>query len=145
MYYVPRVLAFLMAAAVFVISFVFVGTVLSAPFLDLLSERTEAILQGRTSDQAFRLPQLLHNVLRSAGHVPLIIGILALTCPVNLLPVIGHALWLGLGWLLLAYDMSSFGMDRRRLSFETNRACFSATRLAHSDLRQARFAWPSSH
>ncbi len=48
-YYVLRVLAFLMGVAVFVFSFVFVGTVLAAPFLDLLSERTEAIVQGRTS------------------------------------------------------------------------------------------------
>jgi len=116
-YYVLRVLAFLMGVAVFVFSFVFVGTVLASPFLDLLSERTEAIVQDRTSDQPFSLPQLLRNVLRSAGHAFLIIGILALTFPVNFLPVIGHALWLGLGWLLLAYDMSSFAMDRRQLSF----------------------------
>ena len=49
-YYVLRVLAFLMGVAVFVFSFVFVGTVLAAPILDLLSERTEAIVQGRTND-----------------------------------------------------------------------------------------------
>ena len=47
----------------------------------------------------------------------MIIGILVLTFPINFLPIIGHALWLGPGWLLLAYDMSSFCMDRRQLSF----------------------------
>ena len=52
-YYVLCVLAFLMAAAVFVFSFVFVGTILAAPFLDLLSHRTEVIVQGTKLDQPF--------------------------------------------------------------------------------------------
>lgn len=118
-YYVLRVLAFLMAAAVFVFSFVFVGTVLAAPFLDLLSHRTEVIVQGTGRDQPFQFQQVLLSILRSAGHAGLIIGILALAFPLSFLPVVGHALWLGLGWLLLAYDMSSFSMDRRAFSFRT--------------------------
>ena len=32
-------------------------------------------------------------------------------------PVVGPAAWLGLGWLLLVYDFTSFAFDRRRLTF----------------------------
>ena len=116
-YYVLRVLAFLMGAAVFIFSFVFVGTVLAAPFLDLLSHRTEIIVEGTGLDQPFHLQQLVLSVVRSAGHAILIIGFLALAFPISFIPVVGHAIWLGLGWLLLAYDMSSFSMDRRAFTF----------------------------
>jgi CysZ protein len=55
--------------------------------------------------------------LRSAGHAAKNLAILIAAFPLNFIPLIGQAAWLGLGWLLLAYDFTSFAMDRRRLSF----------------------------
>mgnify|MGYP002867795463 FL=1 len=105
-----------MVAVVFAFSFVFAGTILAAPFLDLLSHRTEVIVQGTGLDQPFQFQQVLLSILRSAGHAGLIIGMLALAFPLSFLPVVEHALYLVLGRLLLAYAMSSFRMDGRQLS-----------------------------
>jgi CysZ protein len=116
-YYALRVLVFLIVVAVFIFSFVFVGTVLAAPFLDLLSERTEAVLRGRIDDRPFHIQRWATDVLRSTGHAAKTLVILVIAFPLSFIPVAGHAAWLGLGWLLLAYDLTSFAMDRRRLSF----------------------------
>jgi CysZ protein len=116
-YYALRILALLVAVAVFIFSFVFVGTVLAAPFLELLSERTEAALRGLRDDQPFRIRQWTVDVLRSVGHAAKTLFILIAAFPLSFLPVVGPAAWLILGWLLLAYDLTSFAMDRRRLSF----------------------------
>ncbi len=124
-YHLLRILAFLTVVAVFIFSFVFVGTVLAAPFLDLLSERVETALQdkiynqpvGRPVGEPFRIRQLAADILRSVGHAAKNLAILIAAFPLNFVPVVGQASWLGVGWLLLAYDFTSFAMDRRRLSF----------------------------
>jgi CysZ protein len=116
-YYLLRILVFLITLAVFVFSFVFVGTVVSAPFLELLSERTEEMLQGRRGDQSFQFSQWAFGILRSIGHTVSIFFLLAVTFPLSFIPVLGHAAWLGLGWILLAYDFTGFVTDRRQLSF----------------------------
>jgi CysZ protein len=116
-YYVLRSLAFLVVVAIFIFSFVFVGTILSAPFLDLLSERTEAVLRGTRNDQPFRIHQWIGDVLRSVGHSLMTILTLIAAFPLSFIPIIGHATWLGVGWLLLTYDFTSFTLDRRRLAF----------------------------
>jgi CysZ protein len=115
-YYLLRVLALLVGVAVFIFSFVFVGTVIAAPFLELLSEQTEAILRGG-DDQPFRFRQWLIDVTRSVGHAVTVLLILVAALPLSFVPVVGHLAWLGLGWVLLAYEFAGFAMDRRRLSF----------------------------
>ena len=118
-YYPMWAVTFLVALAIFIFSFVYVGTVIAAPFLDMLSERTEAILAGETIDQPFRVGQWLGDILRSAGHAIKTLGVLAVTFPLSFIPIIGHLAWLGLGCLLLAYDFSNFVTDRRRLAFRS--------------------------
>ena len=116
-YYVLRLLALVLLGAVFIFSFTLVGTVLAAPFLELLSERTEAVLRGTRTDQPFRFTRWAADILRSLGHAFTMLLILALTFPLSFLPVAGPVAWLGLGCLLLAYDFTSIAMDRRRWSF----------------------------
>lgn len=116
-YYLLRSLAFLVGVAVFIFSFAFVGAIIAAPFLELLSEQTEAILRGRGDDRPFRLRQWLIDIVRSIGHAISVLLILAVALPLSFIPVAGHMAWLGLGWVLLAYEFAGFAMDRRRLSF----------------------------
>ena len=116
-YYLLRGVAFLVGLAVFVFSFVFVGKALATPFLDILSERTELILRGSPTNQAFQLGRWLIDILRSLGHTILILMVLIIAFPLSFIPVVGTAAWLGLGWLLLVYEFTSFALDRRRLTF----------------------------
>jgi CysZ protein len=116
-YYVLRLLAFVLLGAVFLFSFTLVGTVVAAPFLELLSERTEAVLRPPPTAQPFRLTRWAADILRSLGHACTLLLILAVTFPLSFLPVAGPVAWLGLGCLLLAYDFTTIAMDRRRWSF----------------------------
>jgi CysZ protein len=116
-YYLLRLLAFVLIGAVFLFSFTLVGTVLAAPFLELLSERTEAVLRAPRAEQPFRLTRWVADILRSVGHACTLLLLLAVTFPLSFLPVAGPVAWLGLGCLLLAYDFASIAMDRRRWSF----------------------------
>jgi uncharacterized protein involved in cysteine biosynthesis len=63
-YYVLRLLAFILIGAVFLFSFTLVGTVLAAPFLERLSERTEAVLRAPRTAQPFRLTRWAADVFR---------------------------------------------------------------------------------
>ena len=116
-YYVLWGLAFLIVVALFVFSFVFVGKALATPFLDILSERTELALQGSSTTEAFQLGRWLIDILRSLGHSILILLVLIIAFPLSFIPAVGAAVWIGLGWLLLVYEFTSFALDRRRLTF----------------------------
>jgi CysZ protein len=116
-YYALRLLALLMISALFLFSFVFVGTGLAAPFLERLSARVEGLLGGRTEEARVTFPQLLADCGRAVGHSFLCLSLLIAAAPLNFLPGLGHAAWLLLSWLLLAYNFTTFAMDRRRLSF----------------------------
>lgn len=116
-YYILHGLAFVIGLAVLVFSFVFVGKALAAPFLDVLSERTELTLRGSPTNEAFQPGRWLNDILRSLSHSILILIVLITAFPLSFIPVVGSASWLGLGWLLLVYDFTSFALDRRRLTF----------------------------
>jgi CysZ protein len=115
-YYVLRLLALLVIVALLLFSFVFVGTVLAAPFLERLSARVEALLFGREEPQVSFL-QFIADFGRTMGHSLLCLGLLVAAFPLNFLPGLGHIAWLLLSWLLLAYNFATFAMDRRRLTF----------------------------
>jgi CysZ protein len=116
-YYALQLLAFVLIGAAFLFSFALVGAVLAAPFLELLSERTEAVLRTPPTARPFRLTRWAADILRSIGHAFTILLILAATFPLSFLPVVGPVAWLGVGCLLLAYDFTTIAMDRRRWSF----------------------------
>jgi CysZ protein len=116
-YYLLRLLAFLIGIAVFIFSFVFVGTIIAAPFLEILSERTEAILRGTHTGQPFHFRRWTIDTLRSMGHTVITLFLLLVAFPLSFVPIVGHATWLGLGWLLFTYEFAGFAMDRWRFSF----------------------------
>jgi len=118
-YYVLRFLGFLLGVAVFVFSFVFVGWIIAAPFLEVLSTRTETLVRGTGDDAPFHLWQWAGTFLRSASHAAAMFLLLFVAFPLSFLPLVGQTAWLALGWLALVYEFTSFAMDRRRWSFRT--------------------------
>jgi CysZ protein len=107
--------AFVGLLLVLFFSFVFVGTALAAPFLEILSARVEEVVQGARAP--LRPPQGLREFVRVVGHTILLLvfwlGLLLL----SFLPGLGHMLWLVGSWLLLAYNFAAFALERRRWSF----------------------------
>jgi len=112
-----RLLALLVMVALFLFSFVFVGTILAAPFLERLSARVEALLFGWTEEPRVPLSQLIADFGRTVAHSLFCLSLLVVAVPLNFLPGLGHLAWLLLSWLLLTYNFTTFAMDRRRLSF----------------------------
>jgi len=116
-YAVLHLLTFLLILAVFLFSFVFVGTALAAPFLEVLCARVEHVLQNQPEIPPVRSHYWLLDLVWAFGHVLLLLLLWIVTFPLNFLPGIGPALWLLGSWLLLAYNFAAFALERRRWSF----------------------------
>ncbi|HEV8712199.1 MAG TPA: EI24 domain-containing protein [Candidatus Binatia bacterium] len=116
-YEVLRLLTFLLILAAFLFSFVFVGTAVAAPFLEVLSARVEHLLQDQHGIQPVRSQPWLVELVRALGHALLLLFIWIVTFPLSFLPGIGPALWLLESWLLLAYNFAAFALERRGWSF----------------------------
>ena len=148
-----RVLAALAAAARFVIGlvivlvfaiavffgFTLVGGVIAAPFNEVLSQRTEALLLGRAADEsAGGLGALYREALYAIGtELRKIVLYLAVTAPivvVGFFPVFGPVVSSIAGFLVtsyfLAYDYTDPPMSRRHLAFAEKRRMLRARRPA---------------
>src|SRR5262245_40522304 len=106
-YVVLRLVAFVLLLALLFCSFVFVGTALAAPFLDLLSARVEHLLHHEPTAPASRCAWLRES-LRALGHAVLLLCLWLGALPLSVLPGVGQVLWLVLNWLLLAYNFAAF-------------------------------------
>lgn len=109
--------------------FAFVATTIAAPFNELISEKTEALVKGLFQDTPFSVMALLRDSARSVGHSLAILamyaGVLLLSLVLLLIPVLGHILFVAVGVLLssylFAFEFLGYPMDRRRYSFSEKR------------------------
>ena len=105
-------------AAVALFAFVLVARVIASPFLAQLSEDTERQVRGHLSEEPFAIGTFVGDVGRGIGHSLALVSLLGVTFPLSFIPVIGPILWIGSGWILLAYDFTSFTLDRRHWSLK---------------------------
>src|SRR5262245_50108830 len=97
-YVILRFIAFILLLAVLVFSFVFVGTALAAPFLDILSAQVEHVLQDQEGRVPVRPSYWLMDCVRALGHTILLLIVWIGLLPLSFLPGLGHALWLMGSW-----------------------------------------------
>lgn len=110
-------------------TFTAVGSLISSPFNDILSEKTEEMLTGQTSDEPF----VMKTFFEDAGRVLIIeskkiglflIGMMFLLC-LNILPIIGSLLYsvLSILWTLffLVIEYTGYVFSRKRLTFKEQR------------------------
>jgi len=116
-YVVLRLAAFVLLLAALMFSFVFVGTALAAPFLEVLSVRVERLLQDPEALTPVPPLSWLRDLVRALGHAVLLLLLWIGLFPLSFLPGLGHAFWLVGSWVLLAYNFAAFALERRRLSF----------------------------
>lgn len=127
-----KVLSFIIApaaviviAAAVVLLYSIIGSVVTAPFNDLISEKVETVMTGARFEEPFRLRRFFGDIARMIGTV---IGLVSIIVPVNILllllnliPVVGNIAYAALAFLTATYftglPFFDFPLDRRRLSF----------------------------
>lgn len=121
----------LMATALVVIylTFLFLGTAIASPFLDVLAQRVEEIASGRFAEERVTLRIALHAFtasmlveLQKLGFflaVQLSLFLLSLIPPLSPFTVLTATLFT---MLFLPLEYGSFAMDHRRLRFAQRRA-----------------------
>jgi CysZ protein len=93
--------------------------VLAAPLLDLLSRRVEAIVRGRTFEEARGLLfEVLESLRGSFYFLAAAPGVFLL----GLIPLVGPALAAAWGAWALAFQLTDSPLSRRGLSFREKRA-----------------------
>ena len=129
LYYAVWTIAVLITLVLIFFSFTVVGNLIASPFNELLSERTEDLLLGKSTDEPFALGAFLRDMGRAwlvelrkmAFFVLAMLGLLLL----NLLPVIGTLLYGVLSVLLtlffLGWEYLGFVQERKRASFGEQR------------------------
>lgn len=129
LYYFLWTLAVLVTAIVVFFSFTAIGNLVSAPFNDLLSEKTEGILTGRRDDKPFSLRAFGQDALRALAveirKILLFVGAMLVLLLLNLIPVAGSLLYsvlaVGLTLFFLAAEYMGFVFSRKRMNFSAQR------------------------
>lgn len=100
------------------------GGIITAPFLDLLSEKTEKVLGSKKSGEAFSVIELLSDILRALlNSIRLLILMLVINITLLLLNIIpgGSFIYAFLNFLsalfFYGFQFYDFSLERRRYSF----------------------------
>jgi CysZ protein len=136
LYYVVVFVLTILMTVLFFFFFARVASALSAPFNELISQKTEELVTGNYTDTSFSVIRLIKDSSRAIAHSFKLLGlylILLIACLFFLLiPGVGGFLFSACGWLLsaymLAYEYLGYPMDRYRFSWNAKKK-FLGTRL----------------
>jgi CysZ protein len=128
-FYALAALAVVVLSLMVVLLFTVVGSLIAAPFLELLSRRVEA-LEAYAGVATWAETSLWQDARRVAGQMVKLLALyLAVMIPLwllNLLPVVGNLLYAGLAFLVtcffLALNFLDLPLDRRGLSLRAKLA-----------------------
>ena len=129
LYYVAAVIVTILLLVLVFFLFSLVAAAIAAPFNELISEKTESLVKGVFQDTPFSVIGLLRDSVRGIGQslarLGTYLGVLVVSLPLLLIPVVGHMLFAGIGLLLssymFAYEFLGCSMDRRRYSLAEKR------------------------
>jgi len=108
-------------------TFVLAVSILTAPFADVLSEKTEAALTGKKLDGAFTVGRFVKDILRGIAHAVKLLLMQLVVLVVGLFPIVGPPLAIAGTAILLALEFMDHPMARRRMAFrEKRRLTFAA-------------------
>lgn len=119
----PVIAVFLALAVVFAYSIT--GSIVTAPFNDVISAKVERALSGKTGDDKFSIAGFIDDILRVLFNTLKLIGLLILfqlaILAVNLVPFAGGPAYTALSFcaamFFLGFQFFDFPLDRRRLFF----------------------------
>lgn len=107
----------LATAVVALLAFIALQPVVSAPFIDSLTERVEGLVTGRPPPRAGFWSGLAATVGQGALKSVLYMAALALTLALTIFTAVGGALGLAVYGLFLAYDGFDYPLGRRGIPF----------------------------
>ncbi|MCF8034389.1 MAG: EI24 domain-containing protein [Desulfarculaceae bacterium] len=124
--YVVLVLVVLALLALEIYLFAVVGRIVSEPFLELLTRRTEALASGMPPGADWADSGLMRDVLRvirqSLMRLLIYLAVMLPLLLINLIPGLGGAIYAVLAWLVTAYflalEFMDYPLDRRGLSLK---------------------------
>ncbi|MBW2713391.1 MAG: EI24 domain-containing protein [Deltaproteobacteria bacterium] len=130
-------LFFLLAVALLFLLGFLVANILAAPFLDLLSQRVEALVKGKSEDPGEGFwdavkelnRSVFEEIRRTGAFLVLQAGVLML----GLIPggqIIALPLSIAITIFFLTLDMASYALDRRRFSFAEKKRWLSTNRYS---------------
>ena len=110
-------------------TFTVVGSLLASPFNDILSERTENMLTGQTSDEPFVFKTFLEDsgrvLIIESKKISLFLAGMLLLLLLNILPIIGPLLYsiLSVLWTVffLVIEFTGYVFSRKGLTFKEQR------------------------
>lgn len=108
-------------ALIFFFTFVVLVALLAAPFLDILSAKTEAKLTGTAADESFTFKRFVVDVLRGLSHAVKIVFLQILVLIVALIPFVGPPVAIVGTAFLLTLEYMDPAMARHRLRFRDKR------------------------
>ncbi len=117
--------------AFFLVSFfvTFFGNFLASPFNDLLSSRTEKLLEGAVKEESFNLKLFLKNaqfvIAQEMRKFLFIIFVQFSLLLIALLPMIGIPFYVVMAslisWLLFAFEFIDYSLSRKKMKFVEKR------------------------
>lgn len=110
-------------------TFTAVGNLIAAPFNDVLSEKTEHMLNGTSNTEAFSIVAMFSDVWRTIGDeirkLSMFVAAMALLLAVNFIPVLGAPVFGVCSVLLTLYflvvEYTGFVFSRKRIRFRQQR------------------------
>jgi len=125
LFYVAMVLAALLVLVLVVYTFTVVGSLILAPFNDLLSEKVDKIYSGKSLDEPFRLKGIMKDMGRSlraeAGRILIYLTGFGLLLSLNLFPPVGTAIY---GVAITIFTMYFIGWEYFDYSLERHKFSF---------------------
>jgi CysZ protein len=129
LYYVLVVFASVLVLVAFFFIFILLAKAISAPFNELISEKTEELVAGRFHAAPFSFIQLFKDSGRGIAHslriLAVYLGLIMASLFFLLVPGIGVILYtvttVLISAYMLAYEYLGCPMDRRRFSFREKR------------------------
>lgn len=127
--YFLLLLAIVVVLVLVFFTFAAVGNLLASPFNDLLSEKTEQLLGGRSTDEPFALSRFLRDsgrtMLTEVKKIAVFLAGMALLLLLHLLPLAGALLYplLSVAWtaFFLVMEYTGYVFARKRLDFKAQR------------------------
>ena len=127
--YLLWIIAVLLTAVLVFFTFAVIGSLIASPFNDVLSEKTEAILTGRSGGESFSLKVFLRDARRTlfdeTRKILLFVLVMILLLLLNLIPVVGSLLYpllsAGLTIFFLVVEYTGYAFTRKHLSFKDQR------------------------
>ncbi|MDR3238195.1 MAG: EI24 domain-containing protein [Spirochaetia bacterium] len=118
-------LLLIVQAVITILIYSIVGTIITAPFNDFLSQKVEVKAFGEDFDEKLTLASIVADIVRAIGNVLklllLIIGVNIILLLLNIIPVLGSLLYTIIGFLttvfFLGFQFYDFPLERRRFTF----------------------------